>query len=105
MPFFRLSIVTKVERNMALSQIRDCVSAQGGWITDHSLFSNRAATLNVEMPLAALPGFMAALNEAGFTAKTDAALPAGETGDCRGSLSITFIHGDPDLKQAVPPFG
>jgi hypothetical protein len=105
MRFFRLAIVTRIERNLALSKIRDCVSGQGGWIVDHTLFSNMAANLNVEVPLAALPDFLNALKQAGFTPKPDGALPTGDSGDIRGSLSITFIHNDPDLKQAVPAFG
>jgi hypothetical protein len=105
MQFFRLSIITKIERNKALSLIRDCVSAQGGWIVDHTLFSNIAATLNVEIPLASLPEFKTALSRAGLSAKAEEALPTGETGDIRGALSITFIHNDPDLKQTVPAFG
>ena len=105
MQFFRLTIVTKIERNLALSQLRDCVSGHSGWIVDHTLFSNMAATLNVELPVASVVDFKTALERAGFSVKVDGAYPTGETGDIRGNLSITFIHNDPDLKQTVPAFG
>ncbi|MEH6525928.1 MAG: hypothetical protein V7723_07620 [Sneathiella sp.] len=105
MQFFRLSIVTKIERNTALSQVRDYVSEQGGWSVDHTLFSNMAATLNVELPMVSLADFITSLEQAGYSPKTETPPPAGDGGDIRVSISLTFIHNDPDLKQTVPAFG
>ncbi len=49
--------------------------------------------------------FFGELKEAGFNPKLQDALPAGGAGDIRGSISVTFLHDEPDLKRDVQAFG
>lgn len=102
---WQLRAVTKQERNRAITAARESLSRQGGWITHHSLFSNHAATLNFELPTAKAAAFIADLAAAGLTARYDGDLPPPEDGELQGSLQLTFLHDDPDMKRHVPAFG
>jgi len=107
--FLRLRITTAMERNAALSAIREAIVGCRGWIVDHSLFSNISATVNFEIPGDAVARLTARLADAGLPAETEDDPPAppadADGGDLRGSLAVTFIHDEPDLKRDVPAFG
>lgn len=105
MKFLRIAIVTNIERHQALSAADKVLSRHGGWVVDHALFSNIAANVNFELPLERAGPFVEALQEVGFTPSIEGDLPTGDTGDIRGCLQFTFLHDEPDLKGAVPPFG
>ncbi len=105
MKFARFSIFTAMNRNTAISQVCDAVSEASGWIADKSFFSNIAATINFEMSSNSLQKFQQALHEKGFKAHVEGELPAAGPADVRGTVSLTFSHGEPDLKRDVPPFG
>jgi hypothetical protein len=94
-----------MERNQALSAASEVISGCGGWIVDHALFSNMAANINFEPPLAATAQLIERLEKAGFSPKVEGDLPEGDTGDIRGCLMMSFLHDEPDLKRDVPAFG
>ncbi len=102
---FRIEIITKMERNQAISLIREAISASEGWIVTHQLFSNLSASIVFEMPYDEAEGFLSRLNEAGFSPATEKGIPKGKGDDIRGVLSLTFIHDEPDMKRDVPAFG
>lgn len=103
--FLRIEIVTSIDRQQTLSLLSDVISANDGWIVNHQLFSNMAASLTFEIPLAAVGKFIGDIEQAGFTPRVEGETPSGDKGDVRGSVAITFIHDEPDLKRNVPAFG
>lgn len=113
MAFVRISIFTRHERNDAISLIRQAIGACGGWIVDHSLFSNLLATINFELPADKVDTLIAKLHDAGFKPEIGSSGPAdapgraadGKAGDLRGQISLSFIHDEPDMRREVPPFG
>ena len=105
MKIVRLSATTEVERNQALSEINAAISRHQGWIVNHTLLSNKAATLIFEMPAAAFGRLAADLTAFGVRVSADSPLPEGGNGDGRGIIAITFLHDEPDLKREVPHFG
>ncbi|NNJ74422.1 MAG: hypothetical protein HKP56_04625 [Anderseniella sp.] len=105
MKFARFSIFTAINRNTAISQVCDAVSEASGWIVDQSFFSNIAATINFEMSSNSLQKFWQALREKDLNAHIEGELSAADSADVRGTVSLTFSHGEPDLKRDVPPFG
>jgi len=109
MKFLRISIFTAMERNEAISRVRQVIGACGGWIVDHALLSNLAATINFEVPAGNAGAFVAKLREAEFKPEIDGDLPrgdkGGEAGDLRGQVSLSFIHQEADMRRDVPPFG
>ncbi|MEH6632789.1 MAG: hypothetical protein V7776_18375 [Halopseudomonas aestusnigri] len=105
MTFFRVSIMTSMERNAAISKVSDAISNSGGWIVNHTLLSNVAATLNFELPSEETEGLLLHLEELSFHPDVDGDVPQGKEGDLRGQITLTFIHNNPDLKRDVPAFG
>jgi len=105
MAFLKLEIITKIERNRAITNIKDAINSSQGWIVDHKLFSNNSASLTFEIPAKSIDAFLHKLNDAGFKPEIIGDKPLGSVGDIRCGLAITFIHNDPDMKREVPPFG
>jgi len=105
MKSLRIEIVTRAERNQALSLANDAIGAVEGWIVSHQLFSNMSATLIFELPATNCEKLLARLRDAGFKPTLKDDYPAGQKGDVRGNLVFTFIHDEPDMKRAVPAFG
>ena len=99
----QLSLITRQDRNQAISAIRKSISAVGGWILTHTLLSNMAATIVFELPCDRIKSFQDRLAASDLSPAEDL-LPIGTEEVCV-SLSITFLHDEPDLKRDVPAFG
>lgn len=104
-----LSAVTWANRHDAMAGINDAVLAAGGWIEGHTLFSNIATTFRIELPEGRIPALAEALETLGILLDDEsrdrlAALrPPPDKGAERAlSLSVTFIHNEPDLRREVP---
>jgi len=108
--FLRLSAIVRSERNATISAAEQAMSSAGGWIVHFTLLSNAAATLMFEVPsdrvrelaaaLAAIPLPLDAESRAQLAEWPDALGP----GDVMGTLALTFLHGEPDLRREVPAF-
>jgi len=94
-----------MERHQAIDLVKSHISDHEGWISDHTLFFNKAATLRFEMPGYQFPLFVASLASLGLVLKPQSLLPTLETEDMKAVLAMTFIHNEMDLKQDVPHFG
>lgn len=99
-----LHAVTKLERNFVTTLVMDAVSAQGGWVDDVHLFSNIMTTIRFVVTHGKLVGLLAALDQAGLHVSGLDSPPKGDAdSDCNGSLQITFMHSEPDLRREIPP--
>lgn len=101
-----LEIYTSVERNQALSLIREAIGSAEGWIMNHQLFSNMSASLLAELPGDRLGNLLQDLEDKGVGGKLAehrSAIP--DHGDIHVLFAVTFIHNEPDMKRDVPPFG
>ena len=102
-----LAAVTKINRHAAMALVNDLVVELGGWISGHTLYGNMAAAFHSNLPPARLADFSARLDAAQIrldesgAAGIDAAARSGSE-ECRLSLNITFIHGEPDITHPVP---
>ena len=105
MAFLRISITTAMDRNQAITEVRNAITGRGGWIVDHALFSNLSANLNFELPGNQAADLVAALAAAGFHPDIGGEMPEEQQKDLRGQAALTFIHQDTDLKRDVPAFG
>ena len=61
--------------------------------------------MNFELPIRATEKLLANFEAAGFHPSVQGQPPIGQVGDIRGSVALTFIHQDPDLRRDVPAFG
>ena len=105
MDLFRLEIITKIERNQAITIVKDMISSSGGWILDHHLFSNASASLGFEIPYSSISSFMTGLQDGGLNPTIVNDCPRDKDGEVRGGVALIFIHNEPDMKRDVPPFG
>jgi len=105
MKFARFSIMTKMDRNAAILEVREAIYGSGGWVEDQVFFSNKAANIRFEMSGDALGKFQSNLHERKLKPHVEGALPAAEGSEVKGSVSLTFVHQEPDLRRDVPPIG
>ncbi len=104
MSLLKIEIYTKRERNQAISDLVDAVNSSDGWVSGHQLFSNVAASIAFEIPYEGLTNFLSKLEGCDFTPHVaEAPLPKGK--EIKGTIAITFIHEEPDMKRDVPAFG
>lgn len=116
--FLRLNAVTRDERIRMTGVAREAITSADGWITDFHLFSNVSICINFEIPAArvgrlrdALAATRLRLSEesAAALAEFDAdsargasAEPTAAEEEVSGTLQITFVHDEPDLRREVP---
>ena len=110
--FLRINAVTRAGRHQTIPFLRDAVSASGGWFTDFRLFSNTSICINFEIPLRHAPRLRASLKllDLRLTAESEDDLQAfslraehAADEEIPGTLQVTFVHNEPDLRIEVPP--
>ncbi|MGE5403886.1 MAG: hypothetical protein ACM3PP_03005 [Candidatus Saccharibacteria bacterium] len=109
--FVRLQASTTQERHTVINQVREAITHSGGIILDFKMFSNRSINFVFEISPSDVDKLYRILQEIELKLwqdrndlpiiSDDAAVKAK---DLHGTLQITFIHGDPDLRIEVPPF-
>lgn len=114
--FLRVNALTRADRHATIPALRDAVMTSGGWITDARFFSNTSVCINFEMTVRHVPEFRAALKglRLSLTGESLSALeefgrraagagPSEADAEVVGTLQVTFIHDEPDLRIEVPP--
>lgn len=105
MAFLRIELITHMERNLAITLVKDIILKVEGWIVNHQFFSNTLASFKFGIPYAAIDSFLTCLRAEDFTFTLIEDCPREKKGDVCGGISITFIQNEPDMKREVPPFG
>jgi hypothetical protein len=114
--FLQLKGVTRVGRHEMISRVRDAILQGGGYILDFHMFSNAAICINFEVALSDVGKFYTSLAAtglrldheshdllAGCSRRLGGLGEAAKAADVMGTLNITFIHDEPDLRIEVPP--
>lgn len=107
----KLNAVTKEDRNEMIARVREAMAAGGAWILDTKQFSNVSICFNFEIPERKATRLRDELLAIGLRLMEDAedslaiVRDTSESGvpDLAGTLQITFIHNEPDLRIEVPP--
>lgn len=84
--------------------VTEALGASGGWIEDHTLFSDVMAVVRFSLPGDRLGDFSDALAAAGLVIDPPAATVAASDAELSGQLTLTFSRGTGDLRRAVPAF-
>lgn len=109
--FLRINATTNEERTALLPRLEDAISRAGAWITDYRMFSNISVCLMFEAPSSCLGKLWANLSacDLKLTSQSIAAFQdllsrhdKGATSDVKGTIEVTFVHGDGSLKIKVP---
>jgi hypothetical protein len=110
----RLNGFTRINRHRMIPLVREALLKSGGDILDSHFFSNISLCINFELPAPRLSQLQASLaaielrlsNEsrellAAFHATEERAREEAPS-SLNGTLQITFIHNEPDLRTEVP---
>lgn len=107
--FLRLDGFTRVDRIQMTACVSEAINQSGAWITDFHLYSNMLICINFEVSIANLGKLAASLQETGLHLSQESLeqlMPTKESileqKDLVGTLQITFIHNEPDLRREVP---
>jgi hypothetical protein len=95
-----------------IGRIKDAMISGGGYTLNFQMFSNVAICINFEVSAKSLGAFYTALAKEGILNDEslgqlaefrDPQLEAdGTAEDINGSLNVTFIHDEPDLRIKAP---
>ena len=107
-PALRINGTTRADREETISRARSAITDSGGWILDAKLFSNLSINLSFEIPAGRIRSLLDALGLIELYLSTSSLesiaqrLSDKNSGDIAGSLQMTFIHDEPDLRIQVP---
>ncbi len=106
----RINAVTRADREEVISRVREAMTASGAWVLDVKQFSNVSVCFNFEIPSrnterlreALVSGELRLTQESNDSFSSVRDRPASDGADVAGTLQITFIHNEPDLRIKVP---
>lgn len=110
----RLAAIAGGARSAATDRVNDAFSEAGVWITDVHFFSGLQTVFCFEASPARLPSLQGALQRAGISldeaslaalaaaSQGELAAASPEADEVPGTLAVTFVQGDPDLRHEVP---
>lgn len=114
--FLRINGFTRADRNQIIHALRDAVVFGGGWVTDFKYFSNISVCINFEIPARHVGNLRRSLEAIDLRLSEESALslavysedqsqpiPSEADAEIIGTIQITFIHNEPDLRIEVPP--
>jgi hypothetical protein len=106
--FLAVNLSTRAARLRITAQAKEAISKSGGWIVDFHHFSNLSLCINFEIEshrVGELHSALASLDVRISDASHEQLAALQEEGDDEviGTLQITFIHSEPDLRRDVPP--
>lgn len=103
---FQLSAITNQERNSVTTLVFDCIGEMGGWVADVHMYSNIMTTISFTIAEDKILPFLGALAAKDVTARLDREdlniSSSPRTIERNGSLQITFVHNERDLRRDVP---
>jgi hypothetical protein len=112
----RLNGITRHDRHEMISRAKEAILRGGGFILDFHMFSNISICLNFEISGGKIEKLSEALKAtglqlsresdellAGFSKHKEQLGEEARASEVAGTLAITFIHNEPDLRIEVPP--
>jgi hypothetical protein len=103
----RIQAFTRTDRHEMIARLRNALQTGHADLLDFKMFSNTAISITFEVAGEYVKDLRNALVATGISLDSEsvAVLNAEDSvGDIvNGSLNVTFIHNDPDLRIPVPP--
>lgn len=114
--FLQLQGVTKIDRNVMISRVKDAILNGGGYILDFHMFSNKAISINFEVSVRNIEKLYSSLETTNlnlyqeshdllmdYCKRLEQLDEKSKAEDVAGGLHITFFHDEPDLRIECPP--
>ncbi|HEV2800029.1 MAG TPA: hypothetical protein VGW12_06020 [Pyrinomonadaceae bacterium] len=115
--FLRLCGFTRDDRHEMISRVSRAFAESNGSIIDFKMFSNVSLNVLFELPARRIGELAAALSATGLRLDAESRdllaerqeryaadlAASSQSNEIAGSLQITFIHHEPDLRIEVPP--
>jgi hypothetical protein len=100
----QLHAVTRAQRHAATLALREAFVQSSGFILDVNLFSNISLNLAFEIPASERDALVRRLDEAQIRLDADsrARIADANASPLTGTLEVTFLHSEPDLRRKVP---
>ncbi|WP_338780160.1 hypothetical protein [Metabacillus sp. FJAT-52054] len=109
----RLKGFTRENRHEMIDYAAGSISNCSGWVTNHTMYSNKIIVINFEMEVKGVKELIHLLNSNGMTLFEDSLkiiadfpenlVEADKEKEIMGSINITFINDEPDIRIPVPP--
>jgi len=91
------------DRHAAITAAASAITACGGWVVEHTLFSDIMAVINFQLPAGEVASLADRLGSAGIPVSPPA--PAGTgAAELVGQLVLIFPNGTGNLRHTVPAF-
>jgi hypothetical protein len=107
---------TRIDRHDKIARVRGATSKGGGYICDFHMFSNASICINFEVSAGNIEKLYSSLTATGLRLNQEShdiladccnrlEQPGekSQTSDVSGTLQITFIHNEPDLRIECKP--
>ena len=114
--FLRINGITRRDRHEMISRVKEAILQGGGFIVNFHMFSNLSICLNFEISAGKICDMSAALKAtelrlteesrellADYCRQAEQLSKEAGASEVAGTLEITFIHNEPDLRIEVPP--
>jgi hypothetical protein len=114
--FLRINGITRRDRHEMISRAKEAILRGGGFVVDFHMFSNLSICLNFEISTGKICDLFIALKStelqlteeshallADYCRRAEQLSAEQRASEVAGTLEITFIHNEPDLRIAVPP--
>jgi hypothetical protein len=111
----RINASTREDRIEMTSRAERTILESGGWILDFKQFSNVSVCINFEIPAKNIDKLRLSIKAidlhlsngsdealASYSRTQDQPGAGFEESDVSGTLQITFIHNEPDLRRHIP---
>ncbi|SOD92650.1 hypothetical protein [Caenispirillum bisanense] len=104
MRLLRFSAVSRADRHVVTDACKEAIGASGGWVDDALFYSNKAVTLRFTVPGAAVPALRDRLEalDLRLDGPTPEEAAVSAAADVPGTLALTFVHDEPDLRRDIP---
>ena len=114
--FLQLNGVTRIDSHDMISRVKQAISKGGGYIFDFHMFSNTSICINFEVSAGNIEKLYSSLTATGLRlnqeshdlladccSQLERLGGKSKAADVAGTLQITFIHNEPDLRIECPP--
>ena len=97
---------TRQDRHQVIELVQKAISAARGWVEDSQFYSNKMTTIRFGISAGKCSEFCQTLTESGLMVEMPNGFEPADANDLDselvGTIQLTFIHDQPDLRQTIP---